>query len=109
MYNIILFEYFHLENVFLMLALFLQQVQNALQKPYTALDTFNEALQINPKSAVCKFHRASLYYNSARYQEALAELQELQGLVPKESSVFYLTAKVSSTFTDSFSILLIRY
>lgn len=74
------------------------KVQNALQKPYTALDTFNEALQINPKSAVCKFHRASLYYNSGRYQEALAELQELQGLVPKESSVFYLTAKVSSTF-----------
>lgn len=66
-----------------------------MQKPYTALDTFNEALQINPKSAVCKFHRASLYYNSGRYQEALAELQELQGLVPKESSVFYLTAKVS--------------
>lgn len=69
-------------------------MQNALQKPFTALDTFNEALQINPKSAVCKFHRASLYYNSGRYKEALAELQELQGLVPKESSVFYLTAKV---------------
>jgi len=71
------------------------KVQNALQKPITALDTFNAALQIDPKSALCKFQRASLYYNSCRYKEALAELQELQGLAPNEPPVFYLTAKVS--------------
>lgn len=70
-------------------------MQNALQKPFTALDTFNEALQIDPKSVLCKFHRASLYFNSGRYTEALQELQELQELVPKESYVFYLTGKVS--------------
>lgn len=79
-----------------------------MQKPFTALDTFNEALQINPKSAVCKFHRASLYYNSGRYEEALAELQELQGLVPKESSVFYLTAKVSSNIIIVIIILTLK-
>lgn len=80
-----------------------------MQKPFSALDTFNEALQIDPKSALCKFQRASLYYNSGRYKEALTELQELQGLAPNEPPVFYLTAKVSVNVVsglDNLTILL---
>lgn len=54
-----------------------------------------KALAINPKSALCKFHRAKIYFNIGRHAEALKELEQLKQIVPKESLVYYLIGKVS--------------
>ena len=47
-----------------------------------------------PKNPLCKFERASILFSSERYGEALAELEELKILAPKESPVYFLMGKV---------------
>ena len=47
------------------------------------------------QSSLCKFERASILFAAERYDEALAELEELKELVPKESPVYFLLGKVS--------------
>ena len=49
-----------------------------------------------PKNPLCKFERASILFSSERYGEALAELEELKILAPKESPVYFLMGKVCS-------------
>lgn len=60
------------------------------------LPVSGKALAINPKSALCKFHRAKIYFNIGRHAEALKELEQLRQIVPKESLVYYLIGKVGS-------------
>lgn len=69
-------------------------VQNALQKTDQALQTLNVAIEKDPQNALCKFHRASIYFGAGRHAEALNELEQLKTIVPKESLVYYLTGKV---------------
>ena len=59
-----------------------------------ALETLNRALVIAPKNVLCKFQRANILFILERYQEALEELTELKRMVPTESSVYFLIAKV---------------
>ena len=60
-----------------------------------AMDTLNKAIAISPKSALCKFERASILHSTERYEEALEELTQLKQIVPKESSVYFLIGKVN--------------
>ena len=69
-------------------------MQHALQKTDKALETLSLALKGAPKNPLCKFERASILFSSERYGEALAELEELKILAPKESPVYFLMGKV---------------
>ena len=66
------------------------------------MDTLNKAIAISPKSALCKFERASILHSTERYQEALEELTQLKQIVPKESSVYFLIGKVRLLAKEEF-------
>lgn len=68
--------------------------QHKCNRSDNALTLLNDALKIDPKNALCKFHKAGLLLHLERYQEALAELEELRQIAPKESLVYYLLSKV---------------
>ena len=78
-----------------MLMCHLAVVQQKLNKMEKALQTLNNAIQIAPKNALCKFERASLLHKMEKYPEALDELVQLKDLVPKQSPVYFLLGKVS--------------
>ena len=69
-------------------------VQHALKKSEIALQTLNKAIEMDPKNALCKFHRASIKFSMDDYKSALSELDELKQIVPKESLVYFLIGKV---------------
>lgn len=69
-------------------------VQHALKKSDLALQTLNKAIEMDPKNALCKFHRASIKFSMDDYDSALSELDELKQIVPKESLVYFLIGKV---------------
>lgn len=73
-------------------------VLNAQQRTEDALKALGKALAINPKSPLCKFHRANIFFNIGRHGDALKELEDLKQIVPKESLVYYLIGKVRSDF-----------
>ena len=58
------------------------------------------------QSSLCKFERASILFAAERYDEALAELEELKELVPKESPVYFLLGKVSLPIAASTLLIL---
>ncbi|CAF1059318.1 unnamed protein product, partial [Didymodactylos carnosus] len=68
--------------------------QHKCHRSESALSLLNEALKIDPKNALCKFHKAGLLLHLERYHEALSELEELRQIAPKESLVYYLLSKV---------------
>jgi len=68
--------------------------QHKCNQSESALTLLNDALKIDPKNALCKFHKAGLLLHLERYHEALAELEELRQIAPKESLVYYLLSKV---------------
>lgn len=70
------------------------QVLHALGKPERSLETFKRALEANKNDPLCKFHRASVLFGTGKLDEALDELEELKEIVPKESLVYFLIAKV---------------
>lgn len=69
-------------------------VQHACKRSDTAIDTLSRALNIDKDNALCRFHRATIYSAIDKNQEALAELDELKRLVPKESLVYFLIGKI---------------
>jgi anaphase-promoting complex subunit 3 len=68
--------------------------QHKCNRSESALTLLNDALKIDSKNALCKFHKAGLLLHLERYQEALIELEELRQIAPKESLVYYLLSKV---------------
>jgi anaphase-promoting complex subunit 3 len=68
--------------------------QHKCNRSESALTLLNDALKIDSKNALCKFHKAGLLLHLERYQEALTELEELRQIAPKESLVYYLLSKV---------------
>ena len=73
-------------------------VQHALKKPQAALQTLNRAIEMDPKNALCKFHRASIKFSMDEHEQALQELDELKQIVPKESLVYFLIGKVRNFY-----------
>ncbi|CAF0843027.1 unnamed protein product [Adineta ricciae] len=68
--------------------------QHKCNQSADALALLNDALKIDSKNALCKFHKAGLLLHLERYHEALSELEELRQIAPKESLVYYLLSKV---------------
>ena len=65
-----------------------------MKKSDTALAILDNAIRVDSKNPLCKFHRASILFATDRHKEALAELEELKQIVPKESLVYFLIGKV---------------
>lgn len=76
-------------------------MEHALQKSSAALATLNRALAVEPRNPLCKYHRASILHATDHHQEALAELNQLKEIVPKESNVYFLLGKVRRKFHSS--------
>ena len=74
------------------------QVQHAQHKSHQALQTLNRAITMDPNNPLCKFHRASIFFATERYQDALRELEELKQIIPKESLVYFIMGKVGMKF-----------
>lgn len=53
--------------------------------------------------------RAGLLLHLERYHEALAELEELRQIAPKESLVYYLLSKVCTSFTLASPLLVLEF
>jgi anaphase-promoting complex subunit 3 len=68
--------------------------QHKCNRSEGALTLLDDALKIDSKNALCKFHKAGLLLHLERYHEALTELEELRQFAPKESLVYYLLSKV---------------
>lgn len=58
-------------------------------------------MEANKNDPLCKFHRASVLFGIGKLDEALEELEELKEIVPKESLVYFLIAKVTIYLTVS--------
>lgn len=70
------------------------QVQQGLEDKRGALKLLDDALSLSPRNALCRYHRAHLLFAQDRYEESLAELNELKQLAPKEPMVYFLAGKV---------------
>lgn len=44
------------------------KTQHAMKKPKQALKTVCKAIQLMPKNALCKYHKASFLYTLERYE-----------------------------------------
>ena len=59
-----------------------------------ALQHFEQAEKLNPKSPLTKFQRVTVLMALGRYQESLAVLEELKTLCPKEAPIFVTMGKI---------------
>lgn len=69
-------------------------MQLHLNQPEQAIQTLTEAIKLDPKNPLCKYHRAYINFYNGKLQDALTELEELKQIVPKESVVYYLIGKI---------------
>lgn len=73
---------------------YLGMALHALKKNGEALALLEQATVADPKNPLPKFQRANVLMSEGRYHEALAELEELKELAPRESSVFFLMGRI---------------
>ncbi|KAG0622296.1 hypothetical protein M758_3G087700 [Ceratodon purpureus] len=73
---------------------YLGMALHALKKNSEALALLEQAIVADPKNPLPKFQRANVLMSEGRYHEALAELEELKELAPRESSVFFLMGRI---------------
>ncbi|KAI6204151.1 hypothetical protein M3Y94_00639100 [Aphelenchoides besseyi] len=69
-------------------------VEHALRHHEDAMVYLNRALQLQPNSVVCRFHRARLLFDKGDFQAAEKELNELKVMSPDEAHVFFLLGRV---------------
>lgn len=69
-------------------------MQFHLNKTEQALETMNAAIALDPTNPLAQYHRASMYFQCNRNNEALVELEKLKQIVPKESVVYYIVGKI---------------
>lgn len=72
-------------------------VYHALKQSEKAVQILDRALQIEPKNTLCRFHRASILFAMDEYDEALDEFEKLRRIIPKESLIYYMISKVTTT------------
>lgn len=58
-----------------------------------------QAVVNDPRNPLAKYQKAVVLAAEERYEEALAELEELKALAPKESTVFFLMGACGSRKT----------
>ncbi|XP_041986615.1 cell division cycle protein 27 homolog [Aricia agestis] len=75
--------------------------QAALGKMDRALSTLERAVALDKENPLCRFHRASVLLRAGRPEDALADLNHLKDIAPRESLVYYLLGKVYNKLGDS--------
>lgn len=71
-----------------------------MKKPQAALAQYETACYLAPLSAITRFKKARLLLHMSCPREALAELKELEHMVPDESSVHFMLGRVYKTLHD---------
>ena len=69
-----------------------------MKKHKEALKVLTKALEQHPKHPLCKFHKASTLLCLEKCDSALGELDELEAITPTESLIYFLKAKVGSSY-----------
>jgi anaphase-promoting complex subunit 3 len=59
-----------------------------------ALEMIDRAMEVDPKNVLPIYQKAQIMVSLERYDLALEELHQLEGLVPKESTIFALMGKI---------------
>ncbi|KAI0982606.1 hypothetical protein GJ496_006871 [Pomphorhynchus laevis] len=59
-----------------------------------ALTILTKAVSIDANNSLCRFHRAGMLYTIHNFEGAIKELKVLEELVPNESLVFHMFARV---------------
>uniref|UniRef100_A0A915JTM5 Cell division cycle protein 27 homolog n=1 Tax=Romanomermis culicivorax TaxID=13658 RepID=A0A915JTM5_ROMCU len=59
-----------------------------------ALNYLNEAIALAPENTLCRYNKAQLLFSDEKYDEALAEIDTLKQLAPKEPLVYFLAGKI---------------
>ena len=67
---------------------------HANQKTHQALDMLTKAIEIDAKNPLARFQKAQVLISQEEYEAALAELQQLVEMAPKEGSVYFVLGKV---------------
>lgn len=58
-----------------------------------ALDDFNKAIALNPKSSDALYNRAVVYYTYKKYDKAIEDLSKAIKLSPKDQQIYYERAR----------------
>jgi anaphase-promoting complex subunit 3 len=65
-----------------------------IQKNGEALELLEQAIVADPKNPLPKYQKANVLMSEERYHDALAELEQLKEVAPRESSVYFLMGKI---------------
>ncbi|KAL3694343.1 hypothetical protein R1sor_007994 [Riccia sorocarpa] len=73
---------------------YLGMALHALKKNAEALALLEQAIVADVKNPLPKYQKANVLMSEERYEDALAELEQLKEVAPRESSVFFLMGKI---------------
>eukprot|EP00250_Pteridium_aquilinum_P028141 c36647_g1_i1 orf=92-2434(+) len=73
---------------------YLGMALHALKNNEDALNLLEQAVIADPKNPLPKYQKANVLVSDERYEEALKELENLNEVAPRESSVFFLMGKI---------------
>ncbi|KAL2633353.1 hypothetical protein R1flu_004832 [Riccia fluitans] len=73
---------------------YLGMALHALKKNTEALTLLEQAIVADVKNPLPKYQKANVLVSEERYEDALAELEQLKEVAPRESSVFFLMGKI---------------
>lgn len=73
---------------------YLGMALHALKNNGDALNLLEQAILADPKNPLPKYQKASVLMSEERYEDALKELEYLNEVAPRESSVFFLMGRI---------------
>lgn len=76
------------------------QVLEKLKKPQAALAQYETACHLAPLSAITRFKKARVLLHMNCPREALAELKELEHMVPDESTIHFMLGRAYKILHD---------
>ncbi|XP_078161515.1 CDC27 family protein isoform X2 [Carex rostrata] len=73
---------------------YLGMALHSLKREMEAVEMVERAMEADPKNVLPIYQKAQIMVSLERYDLALEELHQLEGLVPKESTIFALMGKI---------------
>ncbi|KAH8963977.1 hypothetical protein BDL97_04G039700 [Sphagnum fallax] len=84
----------HINSRSSVLHCYLGMALHTLKKNGEALELLEQAIVADPKNPLPKYQKANVLMSEERYHDALAELEQLKEVAPRESSVYFLMGKI---------------